>query len=65
MGGVPTISADYAKAQNRKVVDNSNNVIDLVKNPNKLFLIIMSVLILLIVIIVLAVRFIVKKVKSK
>ncbi|MFY9379737.1 MAG: 5'-nucleotidase, partial [Acutalibacteraceae bacterium] len=63
--GVPTIPAKYSKAENRKVVDDSKNIIKLVKNPNKIFFAVLAVVILFIAIVTVVVVFIVKKVKTK
>ncbi len=63
--GVPTIPAKYSKAENRKVVDDSKNIIKLVKNPNKIFFAVLAIIILFIAIVTVVVVFIVKKVRTK
>ena len=41
--GVPQISEYYSQPQGRKVVDNSKNIITLIKNPNKIALILYGI----------------------
>lgn len=65
--GTPNISEYYGTAHGRKVSDNSKNVVDLVKNPNKFTAIIVgaaAVLILLLIFIIVLVKKFVKKMKS-
>lgn len=62
--GLPRIPSIYENAQNRKVLDDSKNISSLVKEPNKIFFIVMALIILLILIIVIVIRFIVKKIKT-
>lgn len=65
MGNVP---AKYGKEEGRKVVEDSKHILDLLKDPNKFFFMIMGILLLLlaiIVAIVVAVVKLVKKIKKK
>ena len=61
MGNVP---AKYATMEGRKVVEDSKNIIDLVKNPNKFGIAITAIIILLILLVVAIIRFVVKIVKK-
>ena len=67
--GIPNISTRYAKEEGRKVVEDSKNIIDLLKSPNQFFFmiigIILVVLLLLILIIVLFVKLIRKVTRRK
>lgn len=53
--GVPNIPASYAKADGRKVVENSKDLKDLLSNPNKFFFMIVGIVVVLLVVIVVAV----------
>ena len=58
----------YRTTHYRKQVDDSRNIVDLVKNPNKFTAIIVgaiAVLILLVIFIIVLIKKIVKKVKSR
>ena len=61
---LPTIPETYSEPQGRKNIDNSKNIIDIIKNPNKIAFILLGVLIVLILIIVLIIILIVKIVKK-
>lgn len=50
--GVPNIPSSYAKADGRKVVENSTNIKDLISNPNKFFFMIVGIGIVLLVLVV-------------
>ncbi len=67
--GIPNVSTRYAKEEGRKVVEDSKNIIDLLKSPNQFFFmiigIILVVLLLLILIIVLFVKLIRKVIRRK
>lgn len=58
--GIGDVPEKYAAQEGRKVVEDSNNILDLVKNPNKFFFIILAVILvvilLLVVIVVLCVK---------
>lgn len=54
----------YSVTQNRKVVDDSKNILDLVKNPNKFSVIIVSVVLVLAVILIVVIRCFYKLVKK-
>ena len=53
--GVGNVPAVYGTTEGRKVVEDSKNIIDLLKNPNKFFFMIIGVVLVLILIIVLIV----------
>lgn len=66
--GVPDIPAKYGTTEGRKVVEDSKNIGDLLKNPNKFFFIIIGlvvVLLLIIAAIVLTVVRIIKRIRKK
>ena len=62
--GIGNVPAKYGTVEGRKVVEDSKNILDLVKNPNKFFFMIMGVILLLLTIITELVVFIVKIVKK-
>ncbi|NLI89745.1 MAG: bifunctional metallophosphatase/5'-nucleotidase [Epulopiscium sp.] len=63
--GLPTIPDQYAMSQDRKVREDSKNIIRLVRSPNKISLIIVGVILLIIALLVLAIYLIVSKVKKR
>lgn len=63
--GIADVPVSYSENQGRKVVENSSNLLDLIKNPNKYAVVIAAVVILFIFLVVLAVRLVVKLVKRK
>ncbi|WP_373102445.1 bifunctional metallophosphatase/5'-nucleotidase [Blautia obeum] len=66
--GIANVSEYYATTHGRKVVDNSKNIISLIKNPNKFTAIIVSVTLIIIVMIVLVtvlIRKVVQKIRKK
>lgn len=66
--GISNVSKYYDSTHEHKVVDDSKNIIDLIKKPNKFTAIIVSivfVVILLIVFLILLIRRIVHKIKNK
>ena len=63
--GIANVPTAYSENQGRKVVEDSKNIWDLIKNPNKYTAIISIVVILFILLVVLGVRLVVKLVKRK
>ena len=63
--GIPNVPEYYETTHGRKVVDDSRNVIDLVKNPNKFSVMIVGIVLVLILIIVLLVVLIRKLIKKR
>lgn len=66
--GLGNVPAKYATPEGRKVVEDSKNLFDLVKKPNKFGIAITAIIILLILFVVVIIRFvvrIVKKIKKK
>ena len=66
--GIGNVPAKYGTLEGRKVVEDSKNIIDLVKNPNKFFFMIIGVVLLLLAIvagIVVLIIKIVKKIKKR
>lgn len=61
--GIANIPASYSEPQGRKVVDDSKNIIDLIKSPNKYAAAIVAIIVILILLVVLIVRLVVKLVK--
>ena len=62
--GIPNVPEYYETTHGRKVVDDSRNVINLVKNPNKFSVMIVGIVLVLILIIVLLVVLIRKLIKK-
>ena len=66
--GIANVSEYYATTHGRKVVDDSKNIISLIKNPNKFTAIIVSValiIILMIVLVTVLIRKVVRKIRKK
>ena len=63
--GISNVPEYYETTHGRKVVDESRNVIDLVKNPNKFSVIIVGIVLVLILIIILLVVLIRKLIKKR
>lgn len=63
--GIPNVPEYYETTHGRKVVDDSRNIIDLVKNPNKFSVMIVGIVLVLILIIVLLVVLIRKLIKKR
>ena len=66
--GIANVSEYYATTHGRKVVDDSKNIISLIKNPNKFTAIIVSVTLIIIIMIVLVtvlIRKVVRKIRKK
>ena len=63
--GIPNVPEYYETTHGRKVVDDSRNVINLVKNPNKFSVMIVGIVLVLILIIVLLVVLIRKLIKKR
>lgn len=62
--GIANVPASYATEEGRKVVEDSKNIIDLLKNPNKFFFMIVGIVVLvivLIILIILLIRMILRK----
>lgn len=63
--GISNVPEYYETTHGRKVVDDSRNIIDLVKNPNKFSVMIVGIVLVLILIIVLLVVLIRKLIKKR
>ncbi len=61
--GVGNVPAKYGTLEGRKVVEDSKNILDLVKNPNKFFFAIIGIILLLLAIAAAMVLLVVKVVK--
>lgn len=62
--GIANIPVSYGKMQGRKVVDDSKNIVELIKNPNKYAVMIIIVFLILILVVVLAACLVIKSIKS-
>ena len=62
--GLGNVPAKYATMEGRKVVEDSKNIFDLIKKPNKFGIAITAIILLLILLVVVIVRLIVKVVKK-
>lgn len=62
--GIANVPEYYAATHGRKVVDDSKNIIDLVKHPNKFSAIIIMICLIVVVIIVLVIVLIRKLVRK-
>ncbi len=63
--GVGNVPAKYGTVEGRKVVEESKNILDLVKNPNKFFFIISGILLLVVIIVVISIKNIIKMILKK
>lgn len=63
--GIPDVPEKYGTEEGRKVVEDSRNIIDLLKNPNKFFFIILAVILVVIVIFAAFLLFIRKLIKRR
>ena len=62
--GIGNVPAKYATIEGRKVVEDSKNIFDLIKKPNKFGIAITAIILLLILLIVIVIRMIVKIIKK-
>ena len=65
--GIGNVPAKYGTQEGRKVVEDSKNIIDLLKNPNKFFFIILAailVLLLILALIVVIIRKAIRKIRK-
>ena len=62
--GIGNVPAKYEKEEGRKVVENSKNLLDLIKKPNKFFFLIIGIILLILLILAGLVILIVKLVKK-
>ena len=62
--GIPNVPAKYGTVEGRKNIEDSKNIIDLVKNPNKFFFMIIGAVLLLLALIAAIVVVIVKAIKK-
>ena len=60
---VPNVPAKYGTVEGRKIVEDSKNIGDLLKNPNKFFFMIIGVVVVVVAILVLIIVLIVKLIK--
>lgn len=62
--GIGNVPAKYGKAEGRKVVENSRNIVELLKNPNKFFFLILAVILVVLAILVGIILLIVKWIRK-
>jgi 5'-nucleotidase/UDP-sugar diphosphatase len=65
INGVPTIPEYYSKTHKRKVVDDSRNIIDLIKSPNGIALAVYAIIVIVVLAVVLLVKWIAARKKNK
>lgn len=63
--GISDVPAYYQELHGRKVVEDSRNILDLIKNPNKFAIIIVLAVILVLTLLILILAFIIKKIRKK
>ncbi len=63
--GIGNVPEKYASPEGRKIVEDSKNISDLLKNPNKFFFMILGVVLIVILILVVVVLFIRKIIRKK
>lgn len=61
--GISNVPTSYAEPEGRKVVEDSKNIIELVKNPNKYTAMIVAILVIVILLVVLVIRLVLKLIK--
>jgi len=62
--GIANVPNDYKAVEGRKVVEDSKNILDLIKEPNKFFFAIIGILLAVLLILVLLIVLIIKLVKK-
>lgn len=62
--GIPNVPDSYSEYQERKVVDDSRNILELIKSPNKYAVVIILAIIVILVIVILLILLIVKLIKK-
>lgn len=62
--GIGNVPEEYGTFQGRKVVENSRNIIDLIKNPNRFAVMLAGIVLLLIIIITVLIVLLVKLIKK-
>ena len=62
--GLGNVPAKYATMEGRKVVEDSKNIFDLIKKPNKFGIAITAIILLLVLLVVVIVRLVIKVVKK-
>lgn len=63
--GIGNVPAKYASLEGRKVIEDSKNIVDLVKNPNKFFFLILAVFAVVIAVFVGIILLLRKKIKKE
>lgn len=63
--GISDVPAIYEQPGGRKIVDDSKNIVDLVKNPNKYAVIIISVILFILTLLISLIIFVIKRIVKK
>ena len=58
--GIGNVPARYGSSEGRKVVEDSKNIVDLLKHPNKFFFIILGAVLLALLLVFVIIRIVVK-----
>lgn len=61
--GIANIPVSYSEMEGRKQVEDSKNILDLIKNPNKYAVMIVAIVVIVILLVVFIVRLVVKLIK--
>ena len=62
--GIGNVPAKYAQWEGRKVVEDSKNIFDLIRNPNKFGIAITSIILVFLILVIAVIRVITKKIKK-
>ncbi len=65
MNGISTVPQRYAAAEGRKVIEDSRNVAAILKRPNKIFFMLLGVVLFILLVIALAVYLIVRMIRKR
>ena len=61
--GIPNVPTRYEGAEGRKVVEDSKNIFELIKNPNKYTIMIVAIVLIVIFVVVLIIRLVLRLIK--
>ena len=62
--GIGNVPAKYAQWEGRKVVEDSKNIFDLIKKPNKFGIAITSIILVFLILVIVIIRVIIKTIKK-
>ena len=63
--GIGNVPAKYSTQEGRKVIEDSKNIFDLLKSPNKFFFIILAVILIVLLLFVTFITVIIKTIRKK